>query len=92
MVLSKRTVAAAVALLLVFACVGGALQEHDADVQFAGHADCDACHFRHLSVVEPDGPPTPSGLDLVADAVLPTHLHAELGTALGIHPTRGPPA
>ena len=92
MVLSKRTVAAAVALLLAFACVGGALREHDADVQFAGHADCDACHFRHLSVVETDGPPGPSELDLVADAVAPTHPHAELGTAPGIHPTRGPPA
>ena len=92
MVRSKRTVAVAVALLMALAWVGGALREHDADVQSAGHADCDACHFRHLSVVEADGAPAPSAPDLVAHAVAPTRPHAELGTAPAIHPTRGPPA
>ena len=92
MVLLKQTAAVVAALLMALAWVGGALQEHDADVQSAGHADCDACHFRHLSVVETDGTPAPSELDLVAHAVASTHPHAELGMALGIHPTRGPPA
>lgn len=92
MVLSKRTVAVAVALLMALAWVGGALQEHDADAQSAAHADCDACHFRHLSVVETDGAPAPSELELVARAVASTHPDRELGMALGIHPTRGPPA
>ena len=92
MVLSKHTVAVVAALLLALAWVGGALQEHDADAQSAGHADCDACHFRHLSAVETDGMPAPSELDLVAHAVASTHPDGELGMALGIHPTRGPPA
>ena len=92
-VLSKRTVAVAVVLLMALVWAGGALEEHDADVcQFAGHADCDACHFRHLSVVETDGAPAPSELDLAAHAVASTHARAELRVALGIHPTRGPPA
>ncbi len=92
-VLSKQTVAVAVALLMALAWVGGALHEHDADVQSAGHADCDACHFRHLSVVEADrAPAAPSELDLAAHAVASTHPHGELGIAPGIHPTRGPPA
>ena len=92
MVLSKQTVAVAAALLMVLAWVGCALQEPAAGVQPADHADCDACHFRHLSVVETDGAPAPSELDLVADAVASTHAQRELGMALGIHPTRGPPA
>ncbi len=92
MVLSKQTVAVAVALLMVLAWVGCAFEEPDAGLQSAGHADCDACHFRNLSVVETDGAPAPSELDPVADAVAATRAHGELGMALGIHPTRGPPA
>ena len=92
MMLSKQTVAVAVALLMALASVCGALPEHDADVQSAGHADCAACHFRHLSVVEADGAPAPSEPDLVGHAVASTHPDRELGTAPGIHPTRGPPA
>ena len=92
MVLLKQTVAAVAALVMALTWVGGALYEHDADLQSAVHADCDACHFRHLSVVETDGAPAPSELDPVADAVASTHAHGELGMALGIHPTRGPPA
>ena len=92
MVLSKQTVAVVAALLMALAWVGGALSAHDADVQSAGHADCDACHFRHLSVVEADGAPAPSEPDLVAHAVASPRPDGELGTALGIHPTRGPPA
>ena len=92
MVLLKRTLAVAAALVMTLAWVSGALYEHDADVQSAAHADCDACHFRHLSVVQTDAAPAPSELDLVADAVASTDAHGELGMALGIHPTRGPPA
>ena len=92
MVASKQNVAVAVTLLLALAWVGGALQEHDADAAYAGHADCDACHFRHLSAVETDGTPVLSGLDLVAQAVASTHPDGALGMALGIPPTRGPPA
>lgn len=92
LVRSKRAVTVVAALLLVLAWVGGALEEHCADVQSAGHADCDACHFRHLSVVETYGAPAPSELDPVADAVASTNPHGELDLAPGNHPTRGPPA
>ena len=78
MVLSKHTVAVVAALLMVLAWVGCALEEHDADVQSAGYADCDACHFRHLSAVETDGKPAASELDLVAHAVASTHPDGEL--------------
>ena len=92
MVLSKRTLTVAVALLMALAWAGSALREHDVDVQSARHADCDACHFRHLSAVDTGGAPAPSELDLVAHAVASTHPDRELGMAPGIHPTRGPPA
>ena len=92
MVLLKQTAAVAAVLVMALAWACGALVEHDADVQSAGHADCAACHFRHLSVVEADGAPAPSELEFVAHAVASTHPDREPGTALGIHPTRGPPA
>ena len=92
MVLSKQTVAVAAALLMVLAWVGCAFVQPDAGLQSAGHADGDACQFRHLSVVETDGAPAPSELDPVAHAVAATRAHGEMGMALGIHPTRGPPA
>ena len=91
---SKRTVAMAAALLTVLALApaGIALHEHDADVQTAGDADCDACHFRHLSGIATDGTPAPSAPDLVAHAVGAADPDGERGIALGIRPTRGPPA
>ena len=89
---SKPAVAVAVALLMALAWVGGALEEHDADVQSACHADCDACHVRHPSAVATDRVPAPSEPDLFAHAVASTHPLGEPGMALGIHPTRGPPA
>ncbi|MCY4636193.1 MAG: hypothetical protein OXG04_17070 [Acidobacteria bacterium] len=90
----KRPAAMGAALLLVLALasVGVALHEHDADVQSAGHADCDACHFRHLSGVATDGTPAPSAPDLVAHAIVSADPDGERGMALGIRPTRGPPA
>ena len=89
---SKLAAAMAAALLLVLALapVGVALHEHAADVQ-AGHADCDACHFRHLSGIATDGTPASSAPDLVAHAVVSAHPDGERGIALGIRPTRGPP-
>ena len=94
MVSLKRLAAtgAALLMLLALASVGVALHEHDADVKSAGHADCDACHFRHLSGVETDGTPAPSAPDLVAHAVVSADPDGERGLALGIRPTRGPPA
>ena len=90
----KRIAATGAALLMVLALasVGIALHEHDADVQAAGHGDCDACHFRHLSGIATDGPPASSAPDLVAHAVVSAHPEGERGIALGIRPTRGPPA
>lgn len=91
--LSKR----GAALLIMFAVfalatAGAALHEHDADVQSAGHADCDACHFRHLSGIAPDGTPAPAAPALVAHAVKPARPDGERAAALGVRLTRGPPA
>ena len=83
---------AALFLVLALASAGVALHEHDTDVQDAGHADCDACHFRHLSGVQTDGTPAPSPPDLVAHTVVSADPDVERGIALGIRPTRGPPA
>ena len=85
------------ALLIVFAAIalatsGAALHEHDAGVQTAGHAECDACHFRHLSGIAPDGTPAPDGTALVTRAVAPARPDGERTAALGVPLTRGPPA
>ena len=90
--LSKQAVAVSLALFMALAWVGCALQESGADVQSAGHADCDACHSRHLSVVETDGMLAPLALDPVVHAVAFAPAHGGPGMAFGIHPTRGPPA
>ena len=90
----KRMAVTAAALLIVIALapLGVAFHDHDVDAQAAGHADCDACHFRHLSGVETDGAPAPSVPDLVAHAVVSPHRDGERLAALGIRLTRGPPA
>ena len=94
MVPSQGTAAMAAALLLVLALVpaGLALHAHVADVRAAGHADCDACHFRHLSGIVIDGAPAPPAPGLVAHAVGSPAPHGERGRPIGICPTRGPPA
>ena len=79
-------------MVLALASVGVALHEHDTDVQAADHADCDACHFRHLPGVETDGTPAPAAPDPIAHAVVSVHPGGERAAALGIRPTRGPPA
>ena len=89
----KRGTALLIVLAVVaLATLGVALHEHDASVQIAGHADCDACHFRHLSGVAADGTPAPSAPDLVAHVLVSARPGGERGAALGIRPTRGPPA
>ena len=85
------------ALLIGFAAIalatsGAVLHEHDAGVEAAGHADCDACHFPHLSGIAPDGTPAPAGPALVAHAVAPARSDGERTAALGPLLTRGPPA
>lgn len=92
MVPSRWIAAIAAVLLMVLAPVGAALHEHDADPQPDGHTDCDACHFRHLSVITTDGAPAPAAPDLVAHAVVSAPAAGSLHIALGIRPTRGPPA
>ncbi len=90
---SKRGTAVLIVLAMVaLATLGIALHQHDATAQTAAHADCDACHFRHLSGIAPDGTPAPSAPDLVAHAVATARPGGERATALGIRPTRGPPA
>ena len=92
MVPSRWIAAIAAALLMVLAPVGVALHEHDADPRSHGHTDCDACHFRHLSVISTDGAPAPTAPDRVAHAVVSAPAAGKLHIALGIRPTRGPPA
>ena len=77
---------------IALATLGAALHEHDAGMQPAVHADCDACHFRHLSGIAPDATPAPAGPALVAHAVAPARPDGERTVALGALPTRGPPA
>ncbi len=94
MVSRKGTLAVAAALLMVLALAsaGVALHEHDADEQSTGHADCEACHFRHLPGVETDGTPAPSVPDPIVHAVVSVYPDGERSMALGVRPTRGPPA
>lgn len=82
----------AVILLVALVPAGLALHEHEADAQAAGHADCDGCHFRHLSGIVTDGAAAPSTSGLVAHAIRFPTPDGERGVAIGICPTRGPPA
>ncbi len=88
----RRTLALAAVLLVALVPAGLALHEHEADGQRAGHADCDGCHFRHLSGIVTDGAPASSAPGLVAHAIGTPTSDGERCAAVGIHPTRGPPA
>ena len=88
----RRTLALAAVLLVALVPAGLALHEHEADGQRAGHADCDGCHFRHLPGIVTDGAPALSAPGLVARAIGAPALDGERCAAVGIHPTRGPPA
>ena len=93
MALLKQAAATVVALQVVSVPAGIALHEHDdVDVQDAGHANCDTCHFQHLAGVEADGAPAPSAPDPVAAAVVSAFLDGDQAAELGGCPPRGPPA
>ena len=89
----KQAVAVTAALLLLatLAATSVASHRHDVDARGAGH-DCNACHFRHLSLIETDRDPAPSALHLVAHAAPSVCPPAAPRAVLGIRPTRGPPA
>ncbi|MYN66571.1 MAG: hypothetical protein F4X11_16325 [Acidobacteria bacterium] len=88
---SRWIAAIAAVLLMALAPFGVALHEHGADPQTDGHTDCDACLFRHLSVITADGAPAPTAPNLVAHAVVSTPAAGNLHVAFGIRPTRAPP-
>ena len=90
--LKQAAAVPAVLLLMVTLALTSATRHgHDLDAWGAGH-DCNACHFRHLSLIETDGAHAPSAADVVAHAVPSVCPHGERGAVLGIRPTRGPPA
>ena len=80
------------ALLLVTALAATAVVPHGHGPEVQGAADCDACLFRHPSVIETDKAPAPSAPDLVAHAVPSDRPRGEQRGAVVIRPTRGPPA
>ncbi len=91
----KRAASVAGALVVVAALASTGIAPHPHGPhthQPAGHADCDACHFRHLPVIETDSAPAPSAPDLVAHAVPSDGSRGARGPVLGSRPTRGPPA
>ena len=92
MVRSKRAATVAAALLLVAALAATTVIPHGHGFETQGAADCDACLFRHLSVIETDRAPAPSAPDLVARAVPSDRPRGEQRAAVVIGPTRGPPA
>ena len=92
MVPLKRAAAVTAALLLVAALAAITVIPHGHGPDVQGAADCDACLFRHVSVIETDRAPAPSAPDLVAHAVPPVRPQSEQRAAVVIRPTRGPPA
>ncbi|MCY4028743.1 MAG: hypothetical protein OXH75_20780 [Acidobacteria bacterium] len=93
--LSLKRPAAVAAALVAVAALGATsvlLHGHDPDAWDGSHADCDACHLRHLPVIEADRAPAPPAPDRVAHAVESIRPQCERGAVLGIRPTRGPPA
>lgn len=94
MELPRRAAAIAAALLVVvaLAATGVVWHGHDPDARDGSHADCEACHLRHLLVIETGATLAPSVPDVVAHAVPAVRPQREQGAVLGIRPTRGPPA
>lgn len=90
----KPGAAVTAALLMLAALVATSTTSHGhgPDTRPAGHTDCTACHFRHLSVVQADTVPAPSAPDLVAYDVPTAHPQGELGAVVDRQSTRGPPA
>ncbi|MCY4122073.1 MAG: hypothetical protein OXG72_14265 [Acidobacteria bacterium] len=94
MVSLRQAVAIAAALLVVMALAapGAVRHGHDPHARDGSHPDCATCHFRQLLSIETGGTPVPSAPDVVAHAVPAARPQCEQGAALGIRPTRGPPA
>ena len=88
----KRAAAVAAAALLLAALAATSILPHGHGPDAQDAADCDACHFRHLSVIETDRVPAPSAPDFVAHAAPSARPQGEHGPAVVIRPTRGPPA
>ena len=88
----ERAATVTAALLLVAALAATAVIPHGHGPEVQGAADCDACLFRHPSVIETDKAPAPSAPDLVAHAVPSDRPRGEQRGAVVIRPTRGPPA
>ena len=88
----KRAATVAAALLLVAALAATTVITHGHGHDAQGAADCDACLFRLLSVIETDRAPAPAAPDLVAHAVASVRPQGERRAAVVIRPTRGPPA
>ena len=85
-------IVAAFLLVVALAVTGVPGHGHDPDAQDGSHTDCEACHFRHLLVVETGAAPAPTTPDLVAHPIPYIQARCEQGAALGIRSTRGPPA
>ena len=93
MVSSGRFVAVVTLLaVLALAPAASALHHDHADARAAAHADCDACHLRHVSAVEAAGAPASLAPNPVADTIGSTHAEGERTTYFGIRLSRGPPA
>ena len=88
----KRAATVTAALLLVAALAATTVIPHGHGHDAQGAADCDACLFRHLSVIETDTAPAPAAPDLVANAVPSVRPQGEQRAAVVIRPTRGPPS
>lgn len=82
----------AAALLLVAALAATSVVPHGHGPDAQSAADCDACLFRHVSVIETDRAPAPSAPELVAHVVPSVRPQGERRAAVVIRPTRGPPA
>ena len=89
---SKRAATVAAALLLGAALAATTVIPHGHGPDEQGAADCDACLFRYLSVIETDRAPAPAAPDLVAHAVPSVRPQGEHCGTVVIRPTRGPPA
>ena len=85
-------IAAAPLVVVALAATGVVRHGHDPDARDGSHADCEACHFRHLLVIEAGATPAPCAPEVAAHAVPAIRPQSEQGAALGIRPTRGPPA
>ena len=89
-----KLAAVTAALLMLVALVATSTigHGHGPGSEAAGHTDCTACHFRHLSMVQADTVPAPSAPDLVAHDVPSAHPQGEQGAVVDRQSTRGPPA